>query len=213
MVNTEKEQVIWKIYPDYPFLQVNQFGEVRTKDRITVRKNGTKYHTKGRILKQWENNMGYMYVKFSVDGKTVKLYVHRMVATCFIPNPKGYPEVNHKDNNPKNNVTSNLEWCTKQYNLDYKKNFGTSPAQIQGTPVIAINLETSKVFYFESQSEAGRQLSANPGHINNVISGKRNKTHGFWFCYADENAVENTRVIFGNDVARKVEELIRENYN
>ena len=45
--------------------------------------------------------------------------VHRLVAEAFIPNPEGLPHINHKDENPKNNRASNLEWCTQQYNCNY----------------------------------------------------------------------------------------------
>lgn len=43
--------------------------------------------------------------------------VHRLVAETFIPNQNNYPEVNHKDKNTKNCKLSNLEWCTRKYNL------------------------------------------------------------------------------------------------
>ena len=38
---------------------------------------------------------------------------------CFIPNPNNYEEVNHKDEVKSNNVVSNLEWCTRRYNVGY----------------------------------------------------------------------------------------------
>jgi hypothetical protein len=159
-------------------------------------------------LKQHLQKNGYMYVRFRLNGKKVKLYVHRIVATCFIHDPNNYPQVNHKDNDPTNNVVSNLEWCTNQYNQDYKNNFGTSPAQIFGRPVIAINLETSEIFWFKTQTEAAHQLVANLGHINEVIKGKLNKTGGYWFAYADNTAVEKTRAKFGGEMANKVRELM-----
>lgn len=210
MTNTENQNVIWKKYPKYPFIEANQFGEVRIRDRVVMRKNGRKYHVKGHVLKQRLNNNGYFRVTFGLNGKTIYLYVHRIMATCFLTNPLGLPEVNHKDNDRKNNSVNNLEWCTKQYNLDHKKKFGTSPADVQGRSVIAINLETSEVFWFESQSAAARQLGAHGGHINDVLKGKRNKTHDFWFCYADETAVETVRAKFGNEVAKEAEKLIND---
>lgn len=76
--------------------------------------------------------------------------------------------------------------------------------------VIAVNTETFEVFYFESQREASRQLGVNQGHIGTVARDKRNETGGHWFCYADENAIEKTRAKFGDEVAEKVEELMRD---
>lgn len=43
-------------------------------------------------------------------------YVHRIVAACFIDNPRGCNEVNHKDGNKRNNKAENLEWCTRTEN-------------------------------------------------------------------------------------------------
>lgn len=279
-----KEEEIWKTHPDYPFLQANQFGEIRTTDRIITRSDGRKQFVKGHILKQYLHKSGYMYVKFSMNRKTVNLSVHRVVATCFISNPFGLPEVNHKDNNPQNNTASNLEWCSSQYNQDYKKNFGTSQAELFGRPVFAVNLktgkvlrfesqheasqqlgvdvrnlnkvvkgklnqtggywftedenetteekireikikthffggviainpETSEVFWFKSQSEAGRKLGVNSKNINSVVKGKRNKAGGYWFCCADETAVEKTRKKFGDKIASKVKELMSGNHD
>lgn len=208
---TNEEKIIWKPYPEFPFIKANQFGQVMTVDRVVTRSDGRKQFVKGHILKQENNGHGYMQVKFSVNNKTVHLYVQRLVATCFVPNPDNLPEVNHIDNNPANNVASNLEWCTHEYNDAYKKNFGTSQAEVSGRPVIAVNLDSLRVLYFESQSEAARKLGFNSSNINMVVKGHYNKTHGFWFCYVDENAVEKTREKFGDEVANKVEELMKGN--
>lgn len=281
MTNIENQDTIWKTYPGYPFIQANQFGEIRIKDRYAGGRGGSRRLYKGHILKQYKGHGGYLYVSFGVKGKTVNLRVHRVVATCFIPNPNNLPEVNHKDNNRTNNAVSNLEWCTSKYNNTYKKNFGTSQAEIQGHHIIAVNLETGKVLYFESQSEAARCLGVNLGSVNNVVkgrlnqaggywftedeseitkgkiqeiknsmyflggviavnletkevlcfesqseaslklgastgnisdvlSGRRKKTHGYWFCYVNEEAVEKAGAKFGDEVANEVEKLIND---
>lgn len=278
-MNNTKEQEVWKTYPDYDFIEASNLGRVRTRDRYVPGKNGSKRLVRGRVLKQQLGRGGYMYVEFSVNGKAVCLLSHRIIAVTFIPNPNNYPQVNHKDNNPKNNAVSNLEWCTCQYNQDYKRNFGTSAAQIFGRPVyavdlktgkvlrfetqseaarqlgvdigdlnkvvngkmiqigsywftedenkiteekiqeikdnmlflggvIAINLETSEVYRFKSQSEAARKLGVDVGNINHVLKGKQNKTGDYWFCYVDEKAVGKARSKFGNKIAEKVEELM-----
>lgn len=214
-----KEQAIWKQYPEYPFIEVNQFGEVRTRDRYVPSKNGSKRLVKGHVLNQYLTKNGYMQVNFRLKGKLVNLLVHRIVAICFIPNPNGYPEVNHKNNDRTNNSVDNLEWCTRKYNDAYKKNFGTTQAEVQGRvlgqPVIAINRETSEVFWFKSQHEAARKLGISVCSVNEVVKGRRyHKTAGgCWFCKADENAVENVKTRFDDEIANKVKKLMNEYHN
>lgn len=63
---------------------------------------------------------GYVRVRVKDMNENVKLCsVHRLVAEAFIPNPGGYPCVNHKDEDKTNNHVSNLEWCTQKYNANY----------------------------------------------------------------------------------------------
>jgi hypothetical protein len=64
---------------------------------------------------------GYYKCPLTVNGKTLHLTVHRIVAETFIPNPNNLPQVNHIDGNKLNNDVSNLEWCTAQQNSTHKK--------------------------------------------------------------------------------------------
>lgn len=213
MIDKEKEQEIWKTHPEYPFIEANQFGQIRTKDRVVKGKDGKKYHIKGRVLKQWLNLNGYVFVHFKMNGKQVHLYVHRIVATCFVSNPNGYPEVNHIDCDPTNNRWDNLEWCSHQENIVYRDKLGHYVNNNPGHPVIAVNQSSFEVFWFESQSEAARRLGVCQKSVSDVTKGKLNKTGGFCFCDANENAVEKVRDKFGDEIARKVEKLICENCN
>lgn len=54
--------------------------------------------------------------------------------------------------------------------------------------VFAVNLNTSEVSQFNSQSEASGVLGFRQGDISKVIKGNRKQTHGYWFTNADENA-------------------------
>ena len=164
---------------------------------------------RGRVLKQSYDHNGYMKVSFKTKGKTINISVHQIVATCFIPNPNNYPEVNHIDNDRTNNIASNLEWCTPEYNIAYREKYGIA----LNRPVIAINSEAFQVLYFDSQHKASRQLGIDRSNIGKVIKGQYRKTGGFWFCNADKNAVEKLRVKFGDGVAEKVEKLMNENNN
>ena len=69
-------------------------------------------------MRTWIDSRGnYESVYLSCAGKRKIFLVHRLVAMAFIPNPNNLPEVNHKDKNKKNNVVTNLEWCTRKENL------------------------------------------------------------------------------------------------
>lgn len=197
-----KENVVWKTYPEYPFTQANQFGEIRTIDRVVTRKNGRKQFVKGRVLKQRLYKNGYLYVGFRINGKHIQLRSHRVVASCFLPNPDNLPEVNHIDCDRTNNNVSNLEWCTPSYNNQYREKHG----EALGRPVFAVNLKTLEVLHFESQHEAARQLGVNRGNIYSVFKGRQKQTGGYWFCYADKHAEEKIRAKFGDEVADKVKE-------
>lgn len=60
-----------------------------------------------------------VYMRRDSTGKREDVYVHRIVAQLFVPNPESLSEVNHIDSNPLNNKADNLEWCNHRYNLEY----------------------------------------------------------------------------------------------
>lgn len=74
------------------------------------------------------NNRGKPHVQYTVGltkrGKRVTHLVHRLVARAFIPNPDHKPQINHKDGNPLNNNTDNLEWATASENNKHARNNG-----------------------------------------------------------------------------------------
>ena len=78
----------------------------------TVFEDGTVYNSRGKKLKQHTNRDGYLVV--SLRDKNV--LVHRLVAIAFVPNPHGYPVVDHLDSNRSNPHASNLEWVTTAEN-------------------------------------------------------------------------------------------------
>lgn len=84
--------------------------------RYTVDEDGNVFSVRyGRLLKPYMSNSGYYMV--TLDGKNV--YVHRLVAKAFVPNPNCKLCVNHKDGNKLNNNVSNLEWVTYSENLQH----------------------------------------------------------------------------------------------
>ena len=90
--------------------QVSNIGRVRA---LNYRRTGL---TK---LINIRDNKGYAEVALWKNSSRKLYMVHRLVAEAFIPNPNNLPQVNHKDENKKNNQVDNLEWCTQAYNNIY----------------------------------------------------------------------------------------------
>lgn len=75
------------------------------------------YNRDPKEMKQCNGTKGYQLIRMS--GKTLK--VHRIVAETYLPNPDNLPQVNHIDENKKNNCVSNLEWITNAENINHSQ--------------------------------------------------------------------------------------------
>ena len=113
-----------EIYKDIKDLegkyQVSNFGNVLS---LNFHRSG-----KPKLMKQKENNNGYLLVGLRKNGKQKFFQIHRLVAETFLPNPNNLPCVNHKDEDKTNNFVGtqendykdgNLEWCKHDYNNKY----------------------------------------------------------------------------------------------
>ena len=184
------ESEIWKSHPEYTEIEVSTLGKVRTIDRVVPRgENGTRF-LKGRVLKQYSDKDGYLKTSIPINGKRITKIVHRLVAQTFLSNPDNLPMINHKSCIRDDNRVENLEWCDASYNQKYREKHGVSQAEAQGHPVFAINLSTLNVSRYPSQIEVSRVLGFSVSNVNNVIKGKQNQTHGYWFVRDDGHAVD-----------------------
>lgn len=107
----------WKDIEGYGGMyQVSNKGRVRSWANNRHGKSN-----KSTILKPIKMQCGYYAVSL---GRSKREYIHRLVASAFIPNSKNKPEVNHKDANKLNNDQSNLEWVTSSENKSHAKKSG-----------------------------------------------------------------------------------------
>lgn len=158
---------IWKDIEGYcGCYQVSNFGNVKSLNYM---------HTgREKILKVEKTKCGYLRVIFCKDGKIKRFSVHRLVAQAFIPNPYNLPQVNHIDENKTNNIVSNLQWCSSQYNINY----GHRNEKISKK---VLCVETGKVYTSTHQVE--RELGFANSNISRACNGKQKSAYGFHWRY------------------------------
>lgn len=142
---------------------------------------------KERILKPCTNRYGYLFVKLCKDGKVKPFTVHRLVAEAFLPNPDNLPQVNHKDENKQNNIVSNLEWCSAQYNNTYGTRIErvaekTTNGKCSKT-VLQYTLEGNFIKEWKSVAECRRNGFR---HVDDVCRGERKSCGGYIWEYKNE---------------------------
>ena len=132
----------------------------------------------GRILKPQLRRDGYLRHCLYENNKQKNLLLHRIVATAFIDNPEGKPQVNHIDENKLNNDLSNLEWCTVRENMIH----GTRTKRIAEKnfkKVIQLDLNDNVLNVFESMRQAERETGIDTSHISKCCNGKLKSAGGF----------------------------------
>lgn len=167
----------WRSIKDYPLYSVSSLGRVRS--------NNSYSHRDPIIMKQVADKDGHMKITLSKNGRTKNFFVHRLVAMAFIPNPNGYPVVNHKDENPSNNTVKNLEWCTQRENTTYN-NMPKRRAAPLARPIEQLTIDGAFIRKWKSRSEIVSETGFSGGNITMACQGKRDTAHGFKWRYADQ---------------------------
>lgn len=172
----------WKDIVGYENLyQVSNLGNVKSLDKVIMRKHGERLTVRGRVLKPMITK-GYCYVRLTDCGNWKNERIHRLVAQAFIPNPNNLPEVNHKDENKLNNRADNLEWCTHNYNLNYGQRAKKFSASMKGKLAGTKNPRYGKPGTFKGRqhSESTKRhisdMAKDRVWINNGSISKRVKT-------------------------------------
>lgn len=114
----------WRAVAENTYYEVSNTGKVKSLARIVMRRNGTPYRTKDRLLAIASLPKGYRFVSLYDESGDRQHYVHRLVAGAFIgPCPAGH-EVNHIDGDKSNNCVENLEYVTRAGNMAHAKAMG-----------------------------------------------------------------------------------------
>jgi hypothetical protein len=100
-------------------LQINPLYEISTLGNIRNSKTGRLRNFDIEKLQQTKTRIRVNNIVSNEDKTKKSYYLHRLVATTFIPNPDNLEEVNHINCDPYDNRVENLEWITRQDNMKH----------------------------------------------------------------------------------------------
>ena len=186
---------IWKDVVGYEGLyQVSDLGNVRSVNHVVQIKRGEQEFEvlhKGKQLAPLIRKHGYFGVQLYGRGghatRNLRTFsIHRLVAEAFIPNPNGYEEVNHLDEDKTNNSADNLELCNHAQN----SNYGTRPQRIgasnlngkRSRGIAQLTLDGKLIRVFPSISEANRH-GYSGSNICNCANGNPSYSHAYGYLW------------------------------
>jgi len=161
---------MWRSVPGYEGLyEVSSCGRIRS-----TRRQGAP----GGIKKLTENEDGYLRVKLCRDGTEKRFMVHRLVYAAFVGSLPEGTEINHIDEDKKNNRLENIEAITHLQNVKH----GTGVrrcAEAHHRPVAQYSINGDLIAVYESRKEATQKTGVAGSGISLVIRGKNRTAGGF----------------------------------
>lgn len=154
-------------------------GDYSVSNYGRIRNNET-----GKLLKPCIVSNGYLAVTLKKQRKRKSVRIHRLVAKAFLANPEGFPQVNHKDENKRNNCIENLEWCDCGYNI----NHGTAierRSKKRSKPVAQITSSGKVIKTYDSIRGAERKTGIQNSHISECCRGIIQLAGGYEWRYVE----------------------------
>lgn len=192
--------------------QVSFYGEVKSIPRVKIRKNGRPCTVKGKTLNTYINKYGYVMVELhdsaDDDNKPKPKLVHKLVWESFYGKVPDGLEIEHWDDDPTNNVLTNLYLCTHPTNCN-KVHFKTKrrEAMVGNTlskgvispgrmPIVCLDLDYNIVKTYDYITQVTEDKFA-PSNVSKACkgvyekSGHKYRKHLWYYLSEYEKRLEN----------------------
>lgn len=160
----------WKTISWYPECEVSNNGRVRYTETKKERKVSKSVY-----------GYGVLYINHKV------VFVHRLLAQAFIPNPENKPFINHKNSNRFDNRIENLEWCTPKENSNHALigKHGNALGMVGSKSrnfkhwICQVSLDGFLIGVYEGVNDAHRQTGIHSARVYGCLSGKTKTAGGY----------------------------------
>lgn len=189
---------VWRDVKDYEGLyQVSNMGNVKSLDRIIIKKDGKSKTIKERVLSPNKSSNGYLTVQLYPQIEHKRWLIHRLVAQAFIPNPYNLPQIDHINAIRDCNKVDNLRWVTVSENkfnpITRKHNSEAKTGKYgklhpRSKPVLQYDLDGNYIREWENSRQIERVLGKKHSNITACCRGKRKTAVGYiWKYKSDES--------------------------
>lgn len=166
-----------------PITGYEGFHEISSLGRLSVlyRSMGTSFQKlpERKILKPpinpYTGYVAHIFAKWGIHQKEKRFNIHRLVGLHFLPNPLNLPEINHINGNKLDNSINNLEWCSRNKNIQHAFSNGLMPIKIGQDNRNSI-LTNEKVLEIYNSNIGPRELSRRLNLTYSLVAQIKNGT-------------------------------------
>jgi hypothetical protein len=177
-----KEEVeIYKTINDYENYSISNLGNIKN-------------NTNNKFLKI-QKSSGYSTISLNKNNQRKFLFIHRLVAQAFIPNPENKLTVNHINHDTHNNRVTNLEWNTQKEQNEHNYKTETKKRTTNRARSVACfdKITNEKIMEFRTMAEASEWLytKGTSKCLESCLAGIRisinlnHMCHGYIWKYTD----------------------------
>ena len=167
----------WRDIPGFPGYKASNLGRIKSLGRLIMRKSGSPFPVKEKILKQCVGSNDYLVVGISHRSRPV----HILVRLAFSNGRPAGKVIDHIDSNKHNNLLSNLRFVSQKENMN-------NPNSKIVKAVRQYTKDGKFIKKWKSISEAAKSLALVRGKSGIIAccKGYRNSAGGFIWDYLEE---------------------------